>query len=77
MPLTHDQCGMGLMLGVLKCLAGMLALSWCPATAFARLASIWSPSNSNRPTFVANTSSHSRSSLVGSGFRRRVLAGEG
>lgn len=45
------------------CLAGMLVLP------FARLASIWPPSNSNRPTFVASASSQSRPSLVGSGFR--------
>lgn len=45
------------------CLAGMLALT------FARLASIWSPFNSSRPTFVASASSQSRPSLVGSGFR--------
>lgn len=59
----------GCLLGVLDCLAGMLALSWSPAATFARHAPIWSPSNSNRPTFVASASSHSRPSLVGSGFR--------
>lgn len=79
MQLTHGQCCHGLpgcLLGVLDCLAGMMTLSLSPATTFARHAPIWSPSNSNRPTFVASASSHSRSSLVGSGFRPVSSPGE-
>lgn len=55
----------------------MLALSRGPATTFARLALIWPPSNSIRPTFVASASCHSRSSLVGSGFRPLSSPGRG
>lgn len=66
----------GCLLGVLDCLAGMLALSLSPVATFARHAPIWSPSNSNRPTFVASASSHSRPSLVGSGFRLVSSPGE-